>query len=472
MKIPTFLANLPLVNRISGTGLVPGAPSTSEVVYQSSGTPGSYYRGRGGEYRRFTPAMDIMRARDLYELESYGAEIINNVVDFAVGEGPVFHWESETIGRMWEAWAWNRSNVWDRPAQLARTGVLRLIRDGQMLDAKRLAVDGPYIEQLNPAFLQSSRGPDGYGGVTVDGTGRPLRYLYRPHLQSILNPMPRTYRADEVIHVFRTDWEEQLVGETWLRRSLVPLWELDDLDRWVVESAKRRARTPNLYKIPTEWAYTYVRPVDESGNPVDPDESPSDMVEAGANLLRRTMLRRPTAEGVIPKEVEVEKQVYGEAKADAERLILLQRVSRGLGLSVPALLGDHGKAAYLSSRFAVVQDEKFYINVQTFARRYLDAVIDWWLQVTLNAHFDLRNESREYRIDMPLFPMANLLQDVNALEKLHKMRAVSTPAVARRYGYDPDRMLEEQMEWDAKTGPDETPDDGEEESTNGGPSRD
>ena len=449
ISIPSFRSLVPFLGRQEATD------SIQSRNYRSTTAQRSTYKGRGGEYRRLTPKIDIERARDIYELESYGFEIVENVVDFAMGEhGPKVKFDSEARQMLWKSWAWNAHNPKDRPNDLARLGVLRLIRDGQPLDLKQLMPDGqPALRMLNPIWLSGNRGAYGYAGVEIDEAGRPARYHYYPFRLGLIDHRPRTFRADQIIHVFKTEWEDQLLGETWLKRSLVPLEMLDATDVMMVESVQRAARIPLLYKIPIELAYEYVRALDAQGNPINPDETIDQQQQAAAKILQRTMLRSPTEEGVITDETSIEKTPFGAVVSDPARMILLQRISRGLGLSVPALLGDHGKGGYLSSRFAVVQDEKFYANVQSYAETYLHAVIEFWMRITTNRDISLLTESEEYTIDMPVFPMANLHQDVQAMQGLNKM-GLSVPTILERYGFDPDREARQQAEWNAKIGGD------------------
>ena len=293
----------------------------------------------------------------------------------------------------------------------------------------------------------------GYAGVQVDDTGLPVSYLYRPQRLYAGNSVPRRYRADEVIHVFKTEWDEgQLMGETWLRKALKALDELDALDADMTFSVRRAAKTPALYKIPLDYAYAYVREVDEDGNPINPDEDADDRAEAAKSILERTM-GAPGEDGLIPDDVDLVPRPFSATVSDPARLILLERVCRAVGISMAAALGKFGTGGYLSNRFAVAQDEKFYARTQQLGDRYLREVLDWWQDMMVNIDLELMHESRAYKVELPVFPMANLQQDVVAMTGLRNMKAVSVQTVARRYGYDPYVELEEMKRWDELTMP-------------------
>ena len=344
----------------------------------------------------------------------------------------------------------------DRPSDLFQTAILRLIRDGNILDVKRMAPDGgsPYLKMLNPAWLYGASGLGhgvGYSGVRVDDTGKPISYLYRPQRTYVGIERPVEYRADEIIHVFKTEWDEpQLLGETWLRKSLGALDELDAVDAAMVFSVIRAAKTPALYKIPLHYAYAYVRALDEQGNPINPDEDTDTQVEAAKTILERTM-GAPGEDGLIPDDVELVPRPFDATVSDEARLILLERICRGIGISMAAALGKFGTGGYLSNRFAVAQDEKFYSRTQTLGQRYMCEVIDWWQGIMANSALELVVEPRDYKIELPVFPMANLQQDVTAMKGLREMKVVSPQTVSRRYGYDPYEELLEMQEWERLT---------------------
>ena len=429
-----------------------------QVSSASVSIPSERFRAHGGEWARYYPTRDIMQARRLWNTDSYASEVINNIVSMAAGSGANVMHKSEAWDKAWKAWAWNRSNPNDRPAELFKVAILRLIRDGNILDVKRKAPDDgmPYLRMLNPAYLYGASSlSTGYEGIEIDETGKPLSYRYYPQRSYLGQERPRVYRANEIIHVFKTEWDEpQLMGETWLRKSIRALDELDGLDASMTFSVMRAARTPALYKIPLWMAHAYVRQLDADGNPIDPDD---DMAEGGRNqaeadaakkILERTM-GAPGEDGIISDDVDLVSRPFHETMSDPARMLLLQRICRGVGVSVAAALGIFGNGGYLSNRFAVAQDERFYTDCQMLGGRYLERVIEWWQDMMANMSLELMTEPRDYKIDMPVFPMANLQQDVVAMKGLRGEGAVSVQTVARRYGYDPYEEARLMAEWDA-----------------------
>ena len=421
--------------------------------------PSRRFRLLTGEWARYTPSRDILTARRIWATDTYASEVINNIVDFAAGSGAKVIFKDPLWQQSWDQWAWNRSNRLDRPAQLFQTGILRLIRDGNILDVKQIAPDGmPYLNMLNPGWLYGSMGlGTGYSGIRVDDTGAPMSYLYQPHRAYVGRYLPTEYRADQIIHVFKTEWDtNQLVGETWLRKALGALDELDALDASMTFSVIRAAKTPALWKIPLHYAFDFVRALDAEGNPIDEEDETSDQqAMAAQKILERTMAA-PGEDGLVPDDVELVSRPFQATVSDPARLVLLERVCRGVGISMAAALGKFGTGGYLSNRFAVAQDEKFYGRAQSLGESYLREVIGWWQGVMANTDLILRTAETGYKIELPIFPMANLQQDVMAMKGLRDIKAVSVQYVARRYGLDPMEMLAEMQEWDRLTAPEET----------------
>lgn len=443
---------------------------TGQVAPSGNPVPTNRFRLTSGEWARYTPNRDIMTARRIWATDSYASEVINNIVDFAAGDGAKVIFDDEKWQAKWNSWAWNRSNVLDRPPELFQIAILRLIRDGNMLDAKQVAPDGmPYLKMLNPGYLYGSPGIGlGYSGITVDATGKPLSYLYRPQRSYVGQERGCQYRADQIIHVFKTEWDEpQLIGETWLRKALKALDELDNLDASMVFSVVRAAKTPALWKIPLHYAFAFVRQVDQEGNPINEDEDADQQALASQKILERTMAA-PGEDGIVPDDVELVPRPFQATVSDPARLVLLERICRGVGISMAAALGKFGTGGYLSNRFAVAQDEKFYSRAQGLGDRYLREVIDWWQSVMANTDLELTRAPRAYKIELPVFPMANLQQDVMAMKGLREMEVVSPQTVSRRYGYDPYQELAEMQEWKRLTAPAETEESEEVENDNGG----
>ena len=452
---------LPNVGEMFGGAVAVATQAASRFVLRAQTisanvpTPSTRFRTTMGEWARYHPARDILSARRIWATDAYASEVINNIVDFAAGDGAKVIFESKMWQELWDKWSWNRSNPLDRPPELFQTAILRLIRDGNILDVKRMASDGsPYLKMLNPAWLYGATGTGmGYSGITVDETGKPVTYLYRPQRAYIGPEKAQIYSASQIIHVFKTEWDEpQLLGETWLRKSLKALDELDSLDAAMTFSVIRAAKTPALYKIPLHYAYAYVRALDDEGNPINPDESVDDQAEAAKKILERTMAS-PGEDGLVPDDVDLIPRPFTATVSDPARLTLLERICRGVGISMAAALGKFGTGGYLSNRFAVAQDEKFYSRTQGLGSRYLCEVIDWWQGVMANTDILLVPELRDYKIEVPVFPMANLQQDAMAMKNLREMKVVSPQTVSRRYGYDPYQELREMKEWDALTAP-------------------
>ena len=423
---------------------------------RSVSIPSERFRAHGGEWARYYPTRDIMQARRLWATDSYASEVINNIVSMAAGSGAKGRFKSEAWQMAWDRWAWNRSNPNDRPEELFKVAILRLIRDGNMLDVKSKAPrDGaPYLRMLNPAYLYGASSlSTGYEGIEIDETGKPVSYRYYPQRSYIGQERPRVYRADEIIHVFKTEWDEpQLMGETWLRKSIQALDELDGLDASMTFSVRRAALTPALYKIPLWMAHAYVRQLDADGNLINPEEDVAADAEAAKKILERTM-GAPGEDGIISDDVDLVSRPFHETMSDPARMLLLQRICRGVGVSVAAALGIFGTGGYLSNRFAVAQDERFYADCQMLGGRYMERVIDWWQDMMGNMSLELMTEPRDYKIEMPVFPMANLQQDVVAMKGLRGEGVVSVQTMARRYGYDPYEEAALMAEWDAMTGP-------------------
>ena len=428
-----------------------------DVSQQRSPPTSIYSTSRSSELRHFSPQADILAARRLWSRDGYAAQLVGNVIDFVVGTGVSVTFDSERWQEQLDGWAWNRSNPNDRFPALARSCCRSVIRDGNILHLQIINRRGPYISILNPGWLrEGTMGRYGYAGVETDSDGFPIRYHYQPQsgIGSRINQRPAVFPATQILHTFDSEWEDQLVGESWLRRSIDPLNELDQMDALMISSVKRAARTPLVFKIPLEYAYEYVRQIDSQGNPVDeqlsddPAEREMEMQEAAIRVLRQTMMAGPLDHSIIPNEVDTQFNPYRSAVEMNARFLLLQRAAEGLGISMAAMLGDHGGGRLYSAKYDVAADEKFFDGIQRIIDSHLRMVIDWWMSMMRNIDPSLIAERYSgYEINLPTFPIPDLRSDVIAMRPLYDAHILSPQTWGERYGFDALKELERWQQW-------------------------
>lgn len=400
--------------------------------------------------RRYSGTGEILRADKLYGKDSYAGELVGNVVDFAVGSGITVECGDEYCQARFDAW---------RPVPEAP---LATFVDVQGLAARNLMVAGdiftrrlfldrmPLLQMLDGRnFPTYGTGPQREGGVEVDPYMRPLRYHYRFYGVGAHQQLPLVLEAHEVMHVFELEYSGQLRGASWLRRSLWALDLLAEFSEDMVSVARLALTRGGVFKVP-ENLYT-----EDTGITGDEtDEVLANKVIA-LRQVRRVAETGADRTGWVPEGVTWE-QTQNAGLTNSQALgdvyaMLIARAARGMGISPYALTADFGNSGYLTARYAVEADQRFYQRVQRQLAAWVAACVDFWAYTNAVMDDEFLRRWKGYQLHCPAFPFVDPAKEA-AADKIELEQRTNTPQnILRRKGLNLEQVQREWREWEEFT---------------------
>ena len=106
--------------------------------------------------------------------------------------------------------------------------------------------------------------------------------------------------------------------------------------------------------------------------------------------------------------------------------MLIARAARGMGVSPYALTADFGNSGYLTARFAVEADERFYRRVQHLLSRWCESAIDFWAYTNAVMDPDFLSRWQGYQLRTPAFPFVDPVKEA-AANKIEIELGTDTP---------------------------------------------
>ena len=396
---------------------------------------------------RWLTRLPIFVAQWLYEFDGYCGELIGNLVDYGVGQGHAIRFKSEYVQQRWDTWDWSSFDKHSRWPELEAAAAISLVRDGDIFGVKQRDLNGgmPRLRFIDPLHIWSINAPGGnaQSGIVVDpDTGEPERYMYNPLALPAGSVAERGYReidAEDMIHVFRTEYSDQVRGLSWIRRSLVPLAELRSYHRLMREAAEQLIISPGY------WSYNraYADEVEETG---DEDFDSAAQREKVDERLRSLQVQDLTKWPVVPDGVEFHGMALQGIREGAivEKIedMILRRIARGSQVSVYALTADY-KSGGMQSRQALQSDVRFYQRMQRHLRMFAHAVVQWWMTEMEGVDPRFAAESDDYTLTPSAFPYLDPLKDAQAANVLSRLGVMTPQQIMRDRSIDWEQVTQE-----------------------------
>lgn len=444
MKFNLFGRQL-LFNRVGQRQVI----SISELFNLLESTSG---RGVLGVSRRYRTAFTVATAQVLYERDGYAAQVIRNIVGFAVGEGIRVDFGNDALNKMWNSWRWSTVNPSGDINELQAFAATSLIRDGDIFFEKREAIEGTGValHPIDPLYIQGGDSYAGYSGVIMSDDLHPIAYNFQPYGSHYLG-LPQRLRgriipADDVIHVYRMEYADQPRGLSWIRRALGALTELEDFDDILSVSSKQAVQDRGFYTITKEL----LEDPDITGAEADDVLVSTATAEIVKKLINTTHYRdlpevKKLIEGITwtPQEST---GITDSSMVDAQRNHFLDRVAASVGLTRHAITstGDH---SFPVSRIGYMKDTRFYQAMQGYLMAFLLETVDWWAEYHSMNMPGFSRLYDGYTLSPAPFPYIDPLKDSMALGKLVELGVVAPQQVIRDRNQDPKVVMALLEEW-------------------------
>jgi len=398
-------------------------------------------------------------ARDLVRNNPYAESAVSTIVDHAVGWGIVAKpakgatkAAQNLAADRWDRWA--GTTACDADGRLDFAGLEKLVvrtvvESGECLVRRRwrLPEDGlpipMQLQVLEPDYLDSTRdstSPNGavrqIQGIIFDGIGRRVAYqLFREHPGSSvpgLSGFGQSDRipAEDVLHVFKQNRPGQIRGVSWFAPVALRLKEFDEYEDAALLKQKIAAC---LAVIITD--------ADGSATPLGlstPDKPDVDEIFPG--MIANFPMGK-TATVVDPPTVS-EHAEFAQT--------MLRAIAAGFGVTYEDLTGDYGNLPFSAARmsrlrhWARVEDWRWRMLIPQFC----DPVWKWAMQAAVIDGMPADPPAAEWTA--PPMPMMDPTAEATALQNLMRIGALSWPEMQRERGYDPETVLAEIAEWNAK----------------------
>jgi lambda family phage portal protein len=413
-------------------------------------TPGSSADAAAG------PALARLRdrSRDLSRNNPYASRAVAVVVNNTVGTGILAQPRSrrsrarqERVASTFNAWARNprecdhdgRNDFYGLQALVMRT----VVESGECLVRRRVAPDNATVplrlQVLEPDFLDTGKDgvlTDGSGyvrqGIEFNAEGRRVAYwlfTHHPgdsHVESI-GSLGRSNRvpADLILHIYRQERPGQNRGVPWASSVVIRLRDFDDYS------------DAQLLKQKISACFT--------GFIVEPESPDAAM---GGDLLESL---EPGALEILPPGKDIR---FASPPSTAEfdkfaRAILLQ-IAAGYGITYEALTSDLSQTNFSSARLGWLE---FQRNIeawrwQMLIPQFLTPTWAWWT----NAAEIAQNPVGDVTVDWtpPRRELIDPSKEIEATIKAVRAGLLSLPEALRQFGYDPDDLLTEVAESNAR----------------------
>ena len=419
------------------------------------GTGGFPYSSVTSYYSRYTQHWrEVLLAQELYESESYASAIILNIVKFAVGKGVEVDWGDPYCQEMWEQWRWATFAPNSTYGERQRLAMMQLVRDGDIFHRWVESPEGVKVFPYDPAMFRSYGGAAVEGeqhqnGVIVRGDLTPVAYAYQPTgvpYQSLAPREPERIPPEQMIHVFKQEYDLQARGKSWLRRAFTPLEALAKYDALMLAAGEISVSSPGFWTYPARFAAAY--------QATDPNNVVSDAEKA---IIRRIFDSR-TLDDIreIQKLVEGfewhDQKVSGIGEGAAIQTVhgmLGTRACLSVGLSPFAVMFQADRnMGFMAARHITESDKRFYELSQDGECQYENAVCERW------ADWMVANDPRfaqRYRGWFELWcapqPYIDPAKDAAYWDKAIQAGFASPQEAIRASGKNPKRVMDEIMEW-------------------------
>lgn len=398
------------------------------------------------------PALAYLRAtaRDLVRNNPYATSAKATIVDHTVGWG-IPAKPAEPNPRAMRAWsAWADSTACDADGRCDFAGLQRLVwgtvvEAGEVLVRRRVRRldDGLPIplqlQVLEPDFLDSAK--DGVlanggrivQGVELDPLGRRAAYwLFREHPggTSLTSSASSRVPASDVLHIYRAGRPGQVRAATWFAPVLLRFKDFDEFEDATLMKQKIAAC---LAVITSD--------VDGSATPLGVTSTDDPLIDTLEPGMIANIAAGRSVDVVQPPSTN-EYAAYSGT--------VLRAIATGLGVTYEDLTGDYAGMPFSAARmsrlrhWARVEDWRWNGIIPQFC----DPSWRWALEAAQIA--GLVDTIPDARWSPAPMPMIEPDREGLAVQRNVRTGIVTMPEAIRERGYDPDEMLAEIADWNAK----------------------
>lgn len=322
---------------------------------------------------------------------------------------------NQRIEAAWDEWA--GVGACDVTGKLTFTALSQLLitgiaRDGEALVRKvrgsRWNRAGLAFQMLDPSQLpEDVNAPYGAGvlagyrfpatncvrmGVEMDSYGRPVAY----HLRTSV-PNDDAWRfgaqlyqrvpAEEIVHLFMTDWPSQVRGIPWLDTGIRALAMMDGYSEAELVAARQGASKMGFYQL---------------GENVDANDVPAELV-ADARLVQEA--EAGTFE-LLPKGIEFKSYDPQHPNAAFAAFVstILRQAAAGTGISYNAFANDRAGLNYSALRAVALDDRDEYRTIQQWMiNAFCKPFFTEWLREVLISGITGLPAGKFYKFNAPNF---------------------------------------------------------------------
>ena len=375
--------------------------------------------------------LDTLRSasRKAYYQHPYGKNIVNSYVKFVIGKGIIIDFQEKDKEALAAITLWwkkfKKLNQW---FSLQREAVIRSLRDGEFF-IRRFPLPGspPLLRFIDPEHVRSSdlRAPDG-----IETDPDDVEHVLAYHVQQ--GTKNTRIEASEILH-FKMGVDRNVRRGRPLLESMLPY--LTKYDKWL------DARIVlNLVRT----SFALVRHVKGTPTNLASLRSATAANKTSTNETDKAKMLRPGT--IISATPGVEYEMIGpnlEARdAAQDGRTILMALAAGSGLPDVFVTMDFQHVNFASSVVAQNPAIRTFEEHQEIYTEPFSTLIDWCLQAGIEQGMIPNNADLEHEIAYPPLLKRDLLNEVNAWEKMMGLQIASPRTASLNLGLDPDQEKE------------------------------
>jgi len=399
------------------------------------------------------------QARDLVRNNAHAESALTTIVDHTVGwgivaapkKGSAKKAPSNLARELWKAWAETkacdadgRQDFYGLQAQVMRT----VVEAGECLVRRRWrrpedALPIPMqVQVLEPDFLDTTKTtalPNGgkiIQGIEFDPIGRRAAYWMFPDhpgatlFTSFIGGASQRIPATEILHVFKPGRPGAARAATWFANVILRMKDFDEYDDATLMKQKIAACLA-VITSDIDGTSPALGTKDDSSQPGIDSLEPGMIINAAPGRSV-TVVDPPTV-----------------SDYDPYTRVQLRTIAAGLGVTYEDLTGDYQGMPFSAARMSRM---RHWARVHAWRWRMLipqfcDPVWGWAMDA---AGVMGLAEKPTAEWTAPPMPILDPVQESTAYQRLVRVGALSWPEMIRERGYDPEAVLAEIAEWNAK----------------------
>jgi lambda family phage portal protein len=409
------------------------------------------------------PALAMLRARSRQMVRDnpYAARAVTIVAQHQIGYGITARWKDPIVQALWDEWCkhCDLNGMLDFNGQqylAARTrseageALLRLVpltagemrRRGLKVPLQLELLEGDFLPEDSSTLLEGRTPASNrvVQGIEFNSAGQRVRYwMRREHpgeLSGFLTSGDdlQAIPAEQILHIYRMQRPGQVRGVPDAASALLRLRQLDDYE----DTAVQQAITQTMMGV------FFTSNIDPEATGSVPGEEGAADIPAFDLVPGMTMALPP---GTEPKFL----QPTGAGSFEPFAMHALMAISVGWGVTYDQLTGDLRNANFSSLRAGKIEFRRLVETDQwqVFIPRMCQPVADAFLRAAIAAG---ALAPGEYPVEWgpPRMEMTNPGEEVPMLRDMVRSGLMSWPQAVSELGFDPERMLKEIQDWNAK----------------------